>query len=817
MAIRRSLLLRWSWRDLRRRWGSVIVIAVIIAIGTGVYAGLGSTGRWRRMSNDASFEVLRMHDLRVSLDANTYVDEGALLALVDDLPAGSVASASERLEVPTQVDASTATEAVLVPGRLVGTDLAEDAGVDALHLDRGRLPSEGTEPPELVLEQKFADHYGLEPPGSAQLSGGRAVTFTGLGDTPEHFLVSGERDVAFLAEANYAVLFGALADVQRLSGLEGRVNDVVIRLVDGADRDAAESALESAVAALPGASATVETRDDDRAYQLLYDDIEGDQKVWNVLSALVLIAASLAAFNLVGRIVEAQRREIGMQMALGVPPARIAVRPLLVGAQIALLGTVLGVVVGLLVGAAMRSLLVEFLPLPIWRTPFQADVFAVAALLGFLIPFVASALPVRRAVRVEPVDAIRTAHQPARGRGLVRLSHRVKLPGNSLAQLPLRNLMRSPRRTVLTAVGVGAAIAALVGVVGMLDSFRATIARGEDEIVQDLPDRVMVQLDGLVLADGAEVTALTSSPLVARGDASLELPATVRSAADADAEPLDLFVEVLDLEGAAWTPTVDDPAPATEGPGVVISRKAAADLGVGTGDAVIVRHPAQADTGGLAQVDTQMTVVGLHPNPIRALAFVDVADRDQLSIPPLANRVDLAPADGVSTDELRRAMFETPGVASAQPVAALTGVFDEALEQFLGFLVLTAGAVLVMALLIAFNSTSIAVDERTREHATLFAFGLPVRRVVWMVVKENVIVGLLATVVGVGLGYLLVRWMVSSIVASTVPDFGFDVVIEPATVVVALAIGIVAVALTPVLMSRRLRRLDIPDALRVME
>jgi putative ABC transport system permease protein len=470
------------------------------------------------------------------------------------------------------------------------------------------------------------------------------------------------------------------------------VNDLVIRLVEGADRDAAEVALENAVAGLPGVSATVSTRDDDRAYQLLYDDIEGDQKVWNVLSALVLVAASLAAFNLVGRIVEAQRREIGMQMALGVPPVRIAARPLMVGAQIALLGTVLGVVVGLLVGAGMRQLLVDFLPLPIWRTPFQPGVFAVAAGLGFVIPFVASALPVRRAVRVEPVEAIRTAHQPARGRGLVRLSHRVKIPGDSLAQLPLRNLLRSPRRTMLTAVGVGAAIAAMVGVVGMLDSFRATIQRGEDEIVQDHPDRVMVQLDGLVLADGPEVEALTASPLVGQADPSLELPATVRSPGDADQEPIDLVVMVADLTGAAWTPTVDDPAPATEGPGVVLARKAATDLGVDVGDAVIVRHPAQDAGGGLTQVDTQMTVVGLHPNPIRGLAFVDEADRDALAIPPVINRVDLIPAPGVGVDELRRAMFETPGVASAQPVTALTGVFDEALEQFLGFLVLTAGA-----------------------------------------------------------------------------------------------------------------------------
>ena len=67
-----------------------------------------------------------------------------------------------------------------------------------------------------------------------------------------------------------------------------------------------------------GLSATVSTRDDADAVRVLYEDIDNDQRFWNALSALVLFAAALAAFNLINRIVEAQRREIGIGMALGV-------------------------------------------------------------------------------------------------------------------------------------------------------------------------------------------------------------------------------------------------------------------------------------------------------------------------------------------------------------------------------------------------------------------------------------------------------------------------------------------------------------------
>ena len=52
---------------------------------------------------------------------------------------------------------------------------------------------------------------------------------------------------------------------------------------------------------------------------MLYDDIEGDQRLYDIFAVLILAGAAFAAFNLAGRIVEAQRREIGIGMALGVP------------------------------------------------------------------------------------------------------------------------------------------------------------------------------------------------------------------------------------------------------------------------------------------------------------------------------------------------------------------------------------------------------------------------------------------------------------------------------------------------------------------
>ena len=539
-------------------------------------------------------------------------------------------------------------------------------------------------------------------------------------------------------------------------------------------------------------------------------------RVWNAISALVLFAAALAASNLISRIVEAQRREIGIGMALGVDRWRLAIRPLLVGIQIAVLGVIAGLGVGYLVGNAMGGLLESFLPLPEYRTPFQYGVYAQAAALGFIVPIVASAIPVWRAVRVEPIEAIRTGHLTAKTSRITDWSNRITLPGSTLTQMPLRNVLRTPRRTILTAVGVGAAITALVAVMGMLDSFTETIDRGGKELSRGDPDRVIVQLDTFYPADGEVVTAVASTATVDGIDPGLRLPATAPGATPDD--DIELLIELVDLNAATWTPSVTGASadlPVEDG--LLLARKAADDLGVDVGDDVTLRHPVRDDQGGFSFSESQFPVSGIHGNPIRNFVFGDLAQADRFGLEGLSNVVYAYPTDAAERADLQYDIFELDGVTSSQAVARVSEVFDEALEQFVGFLVVAAVAVLILALLIAFNATRITVEERQREHATMRAYGLPVRSVIGVVIKESVLVGVAATAIGVAAGVVFLGWMLQSLAARTLPDLGIDLSLSPTTIAAALIVGVLAVSLAPLLLIRRLRRMSIPDTLRVME
>lgn len=825
------MVLRWAARDLRRRWLQVGAIALVIAIGTGVYSALGSTATWRRESNDASFDYVAMYDLRVKSTEGVDVAAGEMRAVLATLTDPSVVDvAEERLVLPTQVDASTADEAILVPGRVVGVDVGGGGPlVNRIYVGEGNgrgLTGADAGASVAVLERNFASFYDLPPAGTIRVAGGPILRYVGLGLAPEYFFVTTD-DGAFFAEANFAAVFVPLDTAQRLTGREGRVNDLVIRLRDGVDPAAVAGELQRAFdESGTGLGATVMQRDDEDAYRILYDDIEGDQRFWNVFAALILAGAALGAFNLVNRLVESQRREIGIGMALGQSSWQLALRPLLVGVQIAALGVILGILVGVAVIQAIRPVYTSLLPLPVWHTEFQPGVFVRGAVLGLIIPIVATLWPVWRAVRVTPVDAISTTHRTARG-GLAPLLRRLPWPVSAFRRMPLGNLLRAPRRTVLTAVGIGAAIATMVALLGMLDSFSATLDRNDRELLRDHPDRLVVSLDRFVTIGGPEIAAMADvdsvgaiEPVVRVGARLLPKPVAgpgpIAAGEVGEATGLPVLLEIVDLSNEVWAPTVERQVESAHGPGIVIAQKAADDLGVTPGEVVVLEHPAVQD-GAFSIAQTPVTVTGIHPGPFRFNAYMDRADLGVTGIERVANQLYVLPAPGRTTDDVERALFELDAVASVLPVAAAAQIVEDSLGEFAAVFRVLEVFIFLLALLIAYNATSINADERAKERATLFAFGLPIRTVIGLEAVEGFVTGMLGAAVGVGLGGVVLRWLTENLMATTLPDLGVELAMSSATITTAVLLGTVAVAVAPLLTVRRLHRMDIPGTLRLVE
>jgi putative ABC transport system permease protein len=248
----------------------------------------------------------------------------------------------------------------------------------------------------------------------------------------------------------------------------------------------------------------------------------------------------------------------------------------------------------------------------------------------------------------------------------------------------------------------------------------------------------------------------------------------------------------------------------------VLARKAAEDLGVSVGDTVTVEHPARKGDG-YTVVQTPMRVAGIHPSPFRFNAYIDRSQLAAFGAPGAANAAYVLPSAGHTPNDVQLELFSLPGVASVQPISVSTRIVEDSLKDFTGIFQVLELFILVLAVLIAYNASSINADERARERATLFAFGMRRRRVLGLEMAEGLLIGLLATAVGLTIGLFLNRWIISSTWEQTMPDVGLDIVVSVGTVLTAVALGGIAVAVAPLLTVRRLRHMDIPGTLRVVE
>jgi len=813
--------LRWAWRDLRERWLQVAAIALIIGLGTGMFAGLGGQETWRIESMDMSYQALQLHDLRVRLTTGSFVHQGDALTALNGID--GVARVEPRLAMDTLVDASTAEETILVSGRVVGVD-PTDGGpfVDQIHNDGGRSLEPG-DAGVAVLETKFARYYDLEPGARLTLIGDIGLDVVGLGQSPLHFqIVPEEIGVGIQGEANMAVLYVPLSTAQAIYQRQEMVNDLRIQLTGGADPAVMEAAIESRLTdEFPEIGFQITAGEDDPVRAFLYADAEEDQEMLDLIAIFFLLGAALAAFNLAGRIVESQRRQIGIGMALGAPQHWIALRPLLVGLEIAVIGVLLGLPVGLAFTRMFTQVMVDFVPLPHYAgTMLHPPSFLIAAALGIVLPLLATLIPVWRAVRAEPLEAIH-GHLAAKSSGLNRWLKGLTLPGNTFSQLPLRNVLRSPKRTGLTVLGVAVAIALLFLFLGMLDTMIGTLEQAEEALLYRSPERVIVALHAFYPTDHQRVQGLTAmttedgAPLFSEAEPGLRLTGQLLNGP----EDIDTLVEFYPPGSDIWIPALleGELRGGTDQHSIVISSKAADDLGVAVGDTLYLEHPFREGPLAFRTASTPLTVAGIHDNPLRGFSYVALEEAAFAGLDGMTNVVIVTPGEGLTLAEVQRALFGHPGIVAVQSATA----FTEILGEFMGFVVtairIMQGAVLVIALLIAFNSTSINIDDRIREVATMFAFGVRRRTVMWVLIGENGLLGLLGTVIGALLGWVMLNQLLAARMEVMMEEINLLITMTPLSLVAAAVLGIGVVALTPLLSTRKLSRIDIPSTLRVIE
>ncbi len=666
----------------------------------------------------------------------------------------------------------------------VGYSMADDEALRGdVRLLSGQAPSGST---EVAIDATSAEENGVEL--------GSTIKVLFQGPTQEFTVVGtvGFGDEKDLGGTTSAYFDSATA--QRVLGGPDTFQSIGV----AADEGVSPSELvERLAAVLPaGAEAVTGVSVSQENAAAIDEELKIVGILFTIFAGIALFVGGFIIWNTFTMIITQRSREIALLRAIGATRRQV-LRTLLFEALVIGLGaSAIGVVLGLGVAEGLTALM-EALGFGLPSTSLQLEprTVAVSMLVGTLVTIVAALVPVRRATKVLPIEALRDATPGAEkisrrraGIGLALLGTGIgavlaalygdapmPLFGVGLAatmvgtivSLPLavrpltafiaapmrflglpgelakQNAMRNTRRTASTAaalmIGLTLVVSMSVFASSLKDSFSDVI--GDNTNADLFVTRTSAQALGYSpsvvtsVADVSGVDEITASGWgEARFDGSSSSYSAVEPTTAGDLMRLDL------LDGSLTDLDAD---------GVLVSKSAATTNGWKVGDIV------EANFAATGKHD--LLVVGIHDSKgwimddfILSLEAQNDFAGPQLITSGLVSITDGADKSGVQ-DAIAAALADHPDakVLDQEAYEAEASGFVDGLVQFVTVMLLLA---VVIALLGIINTLALSVFERTRELGLLRAVGMTRRQIRAMVRWESVVISLIGALSGAALG-----------------------------------------------------------------
>jgi putative ABC transport system permease protein len=389
-------------------------------------------------------------------------------------------------------------------------------------------------------------------------------------------------------------------------------------------------------------------------------------------------------------------------------------------------------------------------------------------------------------------------------------------------RMTLRNLLARKLRLVMSGLAIVLGVAFLSGVLVFSNGLSSTF----DGIINgSTPDGVVrpVNIDEFEGGFSGIPTATVSPDVIADLE---ELPEVERADGDVTGFGMSLLASDGTLVGGTGAPTLAfnwHDAPNMEGGRIlllesgrwpegtdeIVLDEAAAENGdYSVGDEVQLLAPFGEIQRTATLVGTAEFNGGGTAGATLLVFSTEGAQEIFLDGQDVFNRVSLTAADGVSQEELAEAADAVvPSGFEAVTGDTVAAESQDAIGEFLDvisiFLLIFAAIAVIVGGFIILNTFSILVAQRTRELALLRALGASRQQVTRSVLLESLVLSVVASTIGIGLGLLLARGLAAVFRAVGLDIAGNALDLTPNAVWIGYAVGVVITVLAAWLPSRR--------------
>ncbi|WP_240705209.1 ABC transporter permease [Pacificoceanicola onchidii] len=719
-------------RDLWRLKGQAAAIGAVVALGvlmlvmmTGLSASLTET-------RDAYYERYRLAEVFAPVAR-------APERLAERL--GSIPGVSA---VQTRV---TGQALIDLPGRLLPVQAQAlslpDSGRPALndvYLTDGRLPAPA-QPDEVLLLRSFARAHGLVPGDHlrATMRGARrSFTIVGLAQSPE-FLYTTAPGELVPDDARFGVIWMNRSGLAAAYDMSGAFNEALLGLAHGAGEAGVIDAVDRVLEPYGGIGAYA--RADQLSSRFVAEEINGIRVTAIAVPPVFLGVAAFLLYIVIGRLVQAEREEIGLLKAFGYTNAEVGAHYFKLILAIAIGGALAGCLGGIASGRAMTGLYTTYYKFPFLVFRLEPVSLVAGVSTGILAASTGGLFVMRRIFSLAPAEAMRPPTPPNYsgsgriGQGLARV---LDVPG----RMVLRRLTRQPVRMAGAVVGIGCGMALSAAMITLHAGFDRTI-----ELTYSVIDRSDVTVTFTHPVSSKTLFELARLPGVQRVEAVRHVPVVMRHGRISHRGALTGLPEQPELSRALDTDVRPIALPET---GVILSRVLARKLAISPGELLRV------DVREGRQPELTIPVAGIADSLLGAPAYMNLdALNRALREPRRVSGAALLIDEGQGPS-IHAALQDMPVVAGVSVKSEARDAFVTLMDEGAGTTRYIMGAIaFVITFGIVYNAARVALAERQRDLASLRVMGFSRGEAAFVLLGELAVVTLVALPVGVVLGYFL--------------------------------------------------------------
>lgn len=666
-------------------------------------------------------------------------------------------------------------------------------------LSRGQYPEGGRR--ELVLGDGMAKARNINPGDAIELIiGGKRVDFTvsGIGLSPENiYMIKGMSDM-FPDLACYDAGFMPYDTMAALYGMSGQANSFLFRLESGTVWADVQAEIKQAAA--PYGVRSAFGKEDQLSISMVDAEVEQLGRMSGVIPFLFLTVAGVIIYITLSRLVEQQRTQVGIMLAMGIPLRKLRRHYMSYGAFTGLLGGILGGVSGYLFSGPMSDFYRVYFNLPKVSTPVSYTYFAAGIAVAVLFCTGTAWMAAGSLGKLTPASALRpAAPRTAKISFLERMpgfTHMLTVPG----LMAVRNMTRNRRRTLFSLCGMAFAYMLTTTLVSMNTMFDVFLF---DYWEKTQKQDIMVQFDRPVAA--ADALSAVRHEQVTGAEGVMEFPVSLFGPAGM----LDCTVQAIDPASSLVKLYQEDgTAVSVQEDGIVLSLHMAAMLGVQRGDMVelkviypkeqITRIPVTAVIAQYLGSTAYMSYEGA--GNVSAYRKVYSAMLLKAPLPVQTELVSrLEDAASVSVIENRQSRVEK--------YRAMMGSMSAIMASMSMLGVIIGVAVIYVSSLISF-------EELTKEVSTLMMLGLKSRQCLDVIATGQWILAAGGVILGIPLA-MYVSYLMSATMSSelySIPSF-----INGQALLQSIGLMALSVAFSSSLMFRKLRKMSPAQLLRCRE